>query len=442
MFGLSPSRASGRRRLAVASAVALVTPGLAHADEAAFTPTPALDLDTLGAVVARRSREVQAGSLELDAATTEARQARVLGNPQLDGTWATIPVGPTNPEGLSSPMTRVPSYGVGVSYTFLVGKRGPRARRADALADSARARVAATTRAQAVSLAHLLGEMAVATMRVDGLRELIEEQRRGITLAEARLRTGFGTPLDVDRLEIERSRTEQQALSNESDLHEAAAACAGMLGQRCHPFASADDARAFLDAWTRRAARIVRSSERRPDVRALDAARRATRAEAELARATALPDPTVRVGYLYDQFVISGNQRHSLNLSVSIPLPLLDGGGVQRDGALAREARLSAQRARLLDAAAARIGALREALATRTRRRELLVSQTLPRARAVVDDLERAAAARLIPLTDVIQARRTLSELLIQHADAEGDVFQTAVELLAEAPSEADEVAR
>lgn len=431
-----------RRLVASLAALALASPLAAGAGTPTFTPTSTTDLDALRELVARRSRDVQADALKLDAASTEARQARVLGNPQLDGTWATIPVGPTNPEGLSSPLSRVPSYGVGLSYTFVVGKRGPRARRADALEDEARASVAATARAQAVALARLLGVMAVASMRADGLRELLEEQRRGITLAETRVRAGFGTPLDVDRLVIERSRTEQAALSNESDQHQAAAACAGLLGQRCQPFASADEARAFLVAWTRRAAEATAHPERRPDVRALDAARRAALAEADLARATALPDPTVRVGYVYDQFVISGNQRHSVNVSVSVPLPLFDAGGVQRDGAAAREARVASQRARVVDAATARIAALRDALAARTSRRELLVVDMLPRARAVVGDLERAASARLIPLTDVIQARRTLSELLLERADAEGDVFQTSVELLAEASPDAEEAPR
>lgn len=441
----SPLVAPARRARVLAAgsaAVALTLSGVSRAEDGAFAPSAAMDLEALGAVVARRSRDVQAELLAVDAASTEARQARVLGNPQLDGSWATIPIGPTNPEGLSSPMTRVPSYGVGVSYTFLVGKRGPRQRRADALEDAARASVAATTRAQAIGLARLLGAMAVASMRVEGLRELVEEQRGSIALAETRLKAGFGTPLDVDRLMIERSRTEQQVMSNESDLRQAQATCAGLLGQRCQAFASTEDARAFLAAWTRRAEQAAPRPEQRPDVRALDAARRAALADADLARATQLPDPTVRVGYLYDQFVISGNQRHSVNLSVSIPLPVFDGGGVQRDGAALRETRLAAQRSRIVDGATARVAALKDALASQKRRRDLLLTETLPRARTVVGDLEKAAGARLIPLADVIQARRTLSELLIQEAESEGDAFQTSMDLLAETSVSGDEGAR
>ncbi len=438
-----PSRSVKPRGGALAAlALAASLAATARADEAAFHPTPSLDLEALAALVATRSRAVQTEALAVDAAATEARQARLLGNPQLDGSWATIPVGQTNPPGLSSRMSRVPSYGVGVSYTFLLGKRGPRQRRADALESAARATVAATTRAQALALARVLGTMAVASMRAEGLRALVEEQRGSIALAEVRLRAGFATPLDLDRLQIELSRVEQQVSASETEARLAEASCAGLLGQRCVGFASADEARAFVSAWTARAERATPRPEARPDVRALDAARRAMVAEAELARATRIPDPTVRVGYLYDQFVISGNQRHSFNLSVAIPLPVFDGGGVQRDGALARGSRLSAERGRLLAAAAARVLALRDALASQRQRSAKLATEVTPRARAVVADLEKAAGARLIPLTDVIQARRTLSELLIQQAETDGDAYETSLELLTEAGSERDEAAR
>jgi cobalt-zinc-cadmium efflux system outer membrane protein len=50
----------------------------------------------------------------------------------------------------------------------------------------------------------------------------------------------------------------------------------------------------------------------------------------------------------------------------------------------------------------------------------------------VLDDLQRAASGRLIPFTDVIQARRTLDELLVEEADSYSDSFQTSVDLIAE----------
>jgi Mn-containing catalase len=58
----------------------------------------------------------------------------------------------------------------------------------------------------------------------------------------------------------------------------------------------------------------------------------------------------------------------------------------------------------------------------------------------VAADLEKAAATRLIPLTDVIQARRTLSELLVQEAESHGEAFRIAVHLVAESSAGATDI--
>ena len=67
---------------------AFILAGAAGAQEkASFRPTGALDLRTLGEWVARRSSRVQGDLVALDAAQTEVAQARLYGNPQLDGSW-------------------------------------------------------------------------------------------------------------------------------------------------------------------------------------------------------------------------------------------------------------------------------------------------------------------------------------------------------------------
>lgn len=421
------------RFVAALGALAAVTFGAerARADEAAFTPTRTLDLATLTTAVARRSPSTELDRLAVDAARADARQTRILGNPTVDGSWGTIPLGSTNPPGLSR-FREVPNYGIGLSYTFLLGKREPRTRRADALVDAARANVVVGARAQALDLARTLGQMAVALLRVDGLRSQIDEQKQAIEVAESRLKNGFGTPLDVDRLRIELSRTEQQLVGNEGELRAAAATCGALLATSCKSFADGDEARAFLSTWVARAREAKPRPEERADVRVLDASARAAVAEAEAAKAQRIPDPTVRVGYLYDQFVISGNQRHSLQLSVSIPLPAFDSGQAARDAADARRMRAAAVRERLVEVARVRTEALHATLDARERRRAIIQTDMLPRARAVVADLEKVATARLIPVTDVIQARRTLSELLVSEAESHGDAFAVSVDLLAE----------
>ncbi|MDB4997751.1 MAG: outer rane efflux protein, partial [Myxococcaceae bacterium] len=78
--------------------------------------------------------------------------------------------------------------------------------------------------------------------------------------------------------------------------------------------------------------------------------------------------------------------------------------------------------------------ALREALRGQERRLDSLEQGILPRARSVIADLQRAVNNRLLPLTDLIQARRTLNELFIQEADTYSDLFARAVDLLEEVP--------
>jgi hypothetical protein len=60
----------------------------------------------------------------------------------------------------------------------------------------------------------------------------------------------------------------------------------------------------------------------------------------------------------------------------------------------------------------------------------------LPQARAVLSDLEKAVENRLLPMSQVIQARRVVSELYIEEADSCGDAYVAALELFREIPAE------
>jgi cobalt-zinc-cadmium efflux system outer membrane protein len=413
---------------ATASVDALADPEIL---DAPYVARPEHDLATLIELVRRRSPGLQVDLLAADLARADARQARLLGNPVLDATWGTIPIGETNPSNLSSPLTSIPSYSVGVSYTFPLGKRGPRQERGTAIAEGASHVAETSARSQALELARILGKVAVTRLRIDGLRSLAAQQRAVIELTRIRLTQGFGTPLDIDRLEIELSRSEQQVLVTEADEQAGLTACAAYVGAPCKAMASAEEARALIVAWAKRAGEGTPHVEMRPDVRALDAFQRASSAEADLARAQALPDPTVRLGYTYDQFTVSGNQANSLNVTLSLPVTIFDHGQAQLQAAEARRARIQQQRALTLRSSTTRVGALRELLRLQQKRQEA-IAKTLPRARAVLDDLQRAANSRLIPFTDVIQARRTLDELLVEEADSYSDSFQTSVDLIAE----------
>ncbi|MDI3285451.1 TolC family protein [Polyangium sp. 15x6] len=400
-------------------------------EKGALRPSAELDLGSLEALVRARARGVESAALEVDLAAAEVKRAHTLPNPTLEASWGTIPIGPTNPVGLSSPMTQVPNYGVSLAYTFPIGKRGPLQDRAQALERAARAGLSADVRARALSLARTLGVLAATTMRLEGLRRMADEGRKQAEIGAARLAADFASGLEVERLKVEASRLEQDVRSAEAEVSAAVADCTATLGTPCEPFANADEARRFLVRWIDRVGAAGRVEDR-PDVRALAAYGEAASAEVRWARAQAIPDPTVRVGYLRDQFVISGNQVNSLNLSVSIPLPIFDRGQAELAAAEAKRARVSAERQKTLDTSRSRLPVLEQRLSAQKKRQRSLSEEILPRAEGTLKELARAAEGRLLPLTDVIQARRTVSELVVAEAQSFAEAFDAALEIAAE----------
>jgi len=398
-----------------------------------FRPTPDLDLRAFTSLIAVGSAALQAAQLDVELSDAEVNQARRLENPTADFSWATIPIGETNPEGLRSPYANVPSYNVGVSYRFLIGKRGPRTERAQALRESAQATKESIARQQALELVHVLGYWAIATMRKDAASGILEDARRSVELVKSRASGGFSTPLDVDRMEIEQSRVQQVILRSEGEEANERAACSALLGIACEGFAGTEQARAFLRTWVDRGFNLPSPDlDRRPDIRALAAQQKAASAESRYAEAMAIPDPTIRFGYVHDRFVISGNQQNSLNLSVSVPVPIFDSGQAMRQAAASRASRYSGQKERVLASATARIPALRGSLELARRRQSTIAGEMLPKARAVLADVEKAASNRLVALTDVIQARRIVHELLVEEADSLITAFDASIELLSQ----------
>lgn len=424
-------------------ALALSVAPHAHADQ---TAPPAIFQAAEHTTLSDLERAVQAGAPNLVAARREvalaesaARQARLLGNPSVDVAWSTIPVGQTTPPDLPNPLASVPSYGVGLGYTFPLAKRAPRRRQADAVAQGARAQLDFSVRDHALALAEVLGGLATATLRREGIADLLAGGQRAVELAEARLASKFGTPLDVDQIRIEVERTSLLLSSAESEIKAGLAACAELVGAPCESFPDAAAARTFLTRWlSAQPVQDPAALEQRADLRALRAYSEAAYAERQLAEAERIPDPTLRLGYLHDRFVISGNQRNSLNVAVSMPLPTFDRGQVRRQAAEASRRHLDEERARRLAVATSRIPVLRDRLELSRGRCTRLHDQVLPQARAVLTNLEKAVENRLLPLTQVIQSRRIVSELFIEEAESCGDAYVAALELVRETYSKGD----
>jgi len=411
--------------------VALITTSSsASAEGRVYPPSAALDLTTLMAAVRNHAAALQADHLEVDLRRAEARQTRLIDNPVLDVAVGTVPVGPANPPDISSPLASIPNYTVGLSIRPDLARRGSRIERAALQAQAADAQLAFATRTHALRLLRNIGELAVASLRLGADQLLVKQAKNALALARDRVRTGFGQPLDADRAEIELLRFEQQVSTDQGEILVAQAACAEYVGIPCGSFSEDTQARLFLSSWQLRAEQVPLNGSSRQDLRALAIQQKAALAEERLAFAQRVPDPTVRIGYLYDSFVVSGNQQHSVNLSLSTPLSLIDRGQAGAQAAQARARRYAEQRRLALAASAARSEALRRALQMQRQRLRTLQEQVVPRGQAILRDVRRAFEARAVPLTDLNQAQRALDELLLQEATALSDVFRLCVDLI------------
>jgi cobalt-zinc-cadmium efflux system outer membrane protein len=398
-----------------------------------FRPTAELGLDDLQRIVDDGAAPLEPATLQVELARAEVREAKLLPDPVLDLGYGTIPIGPTNPRDLRRPLANVPNYGVGLSFTVPTRRR-PAVRRAGAMVRAHEAERDAVRRDLALSLAGVLGEIATASVRLEGLAQLRESSARQVEAARRRVELSFGIGLDLERLRLDLSRTERLLLAAQAQLADARARCAHHIGRPCEGFDDGAQARAYLERWIASPAPTLDQLPARPDLRALSAYADAARAAERLARRKRIPEPTLRLGYLHDRFVIAGNQRNSLGISLSFALPLFDRGQVQRDAATATIHRTERERERRIATAAAERPALLERIRSERERRVRLQSDALVSAREIVAQLELAVDKRMTPMQDLLSARRVLQELVLEEAEAYADAYDAQLALLRVSP--------
>ncbi len=369
--------------------------------------------------------ELQSVRSRVAAARADSERAQLLPNPSLDLSANTLPVGPTTPEDLPSPLANVPNYAVSISTLIELGKRGPRQQAAQHATDAAILDGRALLLQRYYDLRSHIGGIAAIEQRLFQLSELSKDAARLTALQQARSDKGDVSTLDADRARLEEQKLEASLGIERARLTAELRACSEVSGLDCQPFANAGRASTFL-------ARVPVSPpeaacESRPDVLSLQAQSAGARALETLAHRRAIPDPTLRVGYVRDQFVVAGNQANSLFVGLSIPLPLFDHG--QADARAASITAESADRARLQVLAIAH-DSLRKVDAEAAeveRRRDQLATQTLPLARTIVERLEATVARGGAGLQDLLLARRTLGELVLDKSDLDLAIFELAV---------------
>jgi cobalt-zinc-cadmium efflux system outer membrane protein len=428
---------TSRRFVLVLAAVALATgvPSSAawvHAGEPSGDVPGAVDYRDEAGLVARlwtRNPDVLEARAAIATTAAELLRARTYPNPTLDAAWGTIPVGATTPKNLPEPLTNVPNYTFGLSELIEIAKRGPREAAAVHTYERAQEGAQAKLAEKTFDLLRAIGRIAQAQVRTATMAELVSAASDLLGLDRARASKGDVALVDVDRMEVEEVRLSASRAAAESALNTAQNDCAQLLVEPCPAFASADAARRFLEDGAGAPLPASWSEDietRRHDVRSLSAAIDAADERELLGHRKAVPDVTVRVGYTYDTFVESGNQRNSLGLGVQIPLPILDHGQADVLEAHSEKSELGAERRALLRAAKLEFeSAVREREIVRARTRQL--DSALGTARSVRATIEKTVGGGGASMADVLIARRSYQEILLDRDDLDGNAYEAAL---------------
>ena len=394
-------------------------------------PTDYADEAKLAELLWEHSPEVIEARHQMGVAGSEVTRSRLYPNPQLDFGWNTIPVGQTNPPDLQDPIANVPNYVVGLSELFELAKRGPRQAAAVAEFESTRAQTAAVFADRFFDLLRAIGRIATAQVRVAVIGEEVEGATRLLELERARAEKGEIARMQVDRWESEEARLLAARDVARTEIEAARAECAASLAAACPPFESGDTARRFLRQGATAPLPTAWGPEieaRRPDLSALSAALRAADERVTLAKRQAIPDVTLRFGYTYDTFVVSGNQRQSLALGMQMPLPVANHG--QADLEAASAAMLRARQAR-----DALVAAGQFSLDAATRQRALIADRfvqfkaALEKAARLRSSMEGAAQQGGMSQVDVLLARRRYEELQLEGVELDGDAYDAALKI-------------
>jgi cobalt-zinc-cadmium efflux system outer membrane protein len=312
----------GKRRFvgAILCGCALLTLmcSLASADEQlpeSVTLPEALDL------LEQQNPDTLAARLQIAQAEAERLMARRYANPTLSVDTSDIPVGRTTPPGLSVGQT----IGAAVRLDqplVLWGKRRLRIEGAEVGVAAAKGQERDVLR----QLRSAVKDAFYGVLHDARLFEFTsanrERYQKIVELNERRFRSG-------DISEVEFRKIELENLKRLTEAEEARRSLAGRrqllgrligsgqavqaTGKLSAPDVEVDDAQALNLAM-----------ENRPDLLALQRTRDQAEIALTLARRERYPDVTVGLDYTHSQFVISGDNRNSLGLGFSLPLPLLN----------------------------------------------------------------------------------------------------------------------
>ena len=395
------------RQLILFSAIACALPGWAQTS-ALPSAAPLTLVQALAA--ARDNSDVVLARHALSAARADITTADHAPLPVLSAKAASIDL--QNGVGAGNVWSRKRvDKSVGIDWTWeRGGKRALRTTAAQRTADAAQADVEDVQAQQLQVTLAAYYDLLAAQERLSETTEMERSASELARVAARRVKAGDLSEQDALRTHIEAERARADTLTAARDQEQAATSLAQLVATGMAVRAASEwpavpvpDAPATggdLGSW----------ADTRADVRA--ALARAQAAQAALDNAQALRRSDVTVGASYDHF--PGTSTRLLELRVSVPLQW----GYHYEGEIARAQAEYAQAQDALDKvrrlALLDLQRLQQAAASAARRAASFDTGILPRARQVAQSAELAYAKGAMPLSDLLDARRTLRATLLE----------------------------
>lgn len=393
----------------------------------------ALSENVLAELVWQQNPEVRQARLAEQQAVADVVRASRLSNPTLELSAGNTPLTgavvnyPNDASNPPLPPGYGPQYSVGISQPYEWGKRGLRQQQAVLAQDAARIAALALHKERTADLLQVLVRLAASELKTEHLRQQLASVDDLMRITRLSAKEGMVAPLEAEKLSIEQGRLQTLLDSARLGTDEARMDWERLTLQPA-PVLDAKEAEAVL-------ARMNRLPEAWPGPDVLEGSvqrRQFGLAERQAQTALSLADrlrmPDVTVGLAYTTSRLPGDPQHAVSSTLSFGLPVFQAGQAER---LEAESQLEGAK---LARDHWRVRVLREEDALR--RRAVTLTQMLARlqetrlagARSTLSRLDRALAARGIPLSEVIQVRRAVLDMETERVEMLEQLGSTLVE--------------
>ena len=295
------------------------------------------------------------------------------------------------------------------------GKRDLRVKGADARLDASRRDLDDTGRQMLLSLQQTYYDLRLAQEKRRLAGESAATYDKGLETGRLRLKAGDISQVELSRLQIDKSRADNDARRTQAELEQAQVALAYLIGREGDAGLLVAD-----DNWPPLGDQQLKRGdlEQRPDVAAARLRMAAAEAARDLAKAQKTRDVTVGVQYEHN---MQNEPTNSYGFGVSVPLFIFH----EYEGDIARaEADLTAARLIYERTMAQAVGSTDQAssaLRSAEERLRRLETGLLADAERVARAAELAYSRGAMNLMDLLDARRTLRQVQIEAATARAD---------------------